>query len=48
MSEKPEFTNQITQLSFITRNLERAGDHVTNIAENILYSVKGIRIDLNY
>lgn len=48
MSEKPEFTNQITQLSFVTRNLERAGDHVTNIAENILYSVKGIRIDLNY
>jgi phosphate transport system protein len=48
MGEKPEYTNQITQLSFITRNLERAGDHITNIAENILYSVKGVRVDLNY
>jgi phosphate transport system protein len=48
MSQKPEATQQITQLSFITRNLERAGDHITNIAENIFYIVKGERIDLNY
>jgi phosphate transport system protein len=48
MSQKPEAIQQITQLSFITRNLERAGDHITNIAENIFYIVKGERIDLNY
>ncbi|HZG61331.1 MAG TPA: phosphate signaling complex protein PhoU [Anoxybacillus sp.] len=48
MSQKPEATQQVTQLSFITRNLERAGDHITNIAENIFYIVKGERIDLNY
>ena len=48
MGQKPEAIQQITQLSFITRNLERAGDHITNIAENIFYVVKGERIDLNY
>jgi phosphate transport system protein len=48
MGQKPETVQQITQLSFITRNLERAGDHITNIAENIFYIVKGERVDLNY
>jgi phosphate transport system protein len=48
MSQKPEAIQQVTQLSFITRNLERAGDHITNIAENIFYIVKGERVDLNY
>ena len=26
---------------FATKNLERAGDHVTNIAETICYLIKG-------
>jgi phosphate transport system protein len=45
--QKPEFLPQITQLLFITRYLERSGDHITNIAENIFYLVKGRRYDLN-
>lgn len=44
---KPEHLAQITQLSFISRYLERAADHVTNIAENVFYLVKGKRYDLN-
>ncbi|RSK26739.1 phosphate signaling complex protein PhoU [Bacillus sp. HMF5848] len=44
---KPEHVNQITQLAFVARYLERAADHVTNISENILYLVKGERFDLN-
>ena len=30
-----------THLIFATKNLERAGDHVTNIAETICYLIKG-------
>ena len=44
---KPEQLAQITQLSFISRYLERSADHVTNIAENVFYLVKGKRYDLN-
>ena len=29
------------------KQLERAGDHVTNIAENIVYLVNGKRVELN-
>ncbi|MFD2446067.1 phosphate signaling complex protein PhoU [Bacillus sp. CGMCC 1.16607] len=43
----PEFIPQITQLSFISRYLERAADHTTNIAEHVFYLVKGKRYDLN-
>jgi phosphate transport system protein len=43
----PEKLAQITQLSFISRYLERSADHVTNIAENVFYLVKGKRYDLN-
>jgi phosphate transport system protein len=46
-AEKPEFISQITQLSFICRYLERAADHMTNIAEHVFYMVKGKRYDLN-
>jgi phosphate transport system protein len=48
MAHKPEGVPQFTQLAFVCRYLERVGDHVTNIAENILYLVKGERIDLNF
>jgi phosphate transport system protein len=46
-AEKPESLPQITQLSFVCRYLERAADHVTNIAEHIFYQVKGRQYDLN-
>lgn len=47
VSEKSEYINQITQLAFIARYLERTADHATNIAENIFYLVKGRHFDLN-
>lgn len=40
-------TSQVTQLSFVCRYLERAADHVTNIAEHVFYLVKGKHYDLN-
>jgi len=47
MTQKPESISQITQLSFICRNIERVADHSTNISESILYLIKGKRYDLN-
>jgi phosphate transport system protein len=43
----PENVAQITQLALTCRYLERAADHVTNIAESIFYLVKGRHYDLN-
>ncbi len=43
----PESTNQIIQLSFVCRFIERIADHSTNIAEHVVYLVTGKRIDLN-
>ncbi|WP_257345880.1 phosphate signaling complex protein PhoU [Pseudalkalibacillus decolorationis] len=47
MKEYPDDTNQIIQLCFICRYIERTADHATNIAESIVYLVKGKRYDLN-
>lgn len=38
---------QITQLLFVSKYLERIGDHVTNICEWTVYLVTGEQIDLN-
>jgi phosphate transport system protein len=38
---------QVTQLSFVARYLERTADHATNIAESIYYLVRGRHLDLN-
>lgn len=45
--EHPETITQITQLSFIARYIERVADHITNIAENVFYLVKGKHYLLN-
>jgi len=45
--EHPEAITQITQLSFIARYIERVADHITNIAENVFYLVKGKHYLLN-
>ncbi|WP_449536982.1 phosphate signaling complex protein PhoU [Ferdinandcohnia sp. Marseille-Q9671] len=47
MPSKPDSITQITQLSFICRHLERVADHTTNMAEHIIFMVKGKKIDLN-
>jgi phosphate transport system protein len=45
--EHPDKIEQIMQLAFVARYIERTADHCTNIAEAILYIVKGKRVDLN-
>ena len=39
--EDPRTITPCTHLLFIAKNLERIGDHATNIAETIYYAVKG-------
>lgn len=47
LSEHSEETTQLVQLLFISRYLERTGDHITNIAESAAYLIKGQIYDLN-
>jgi phosphate transport system protein len=41
MMEDPRMIGLCTHLLFATKNIERIGDHATNIAENIYYLVHG-------
>lgn len=41
MMEDPRMISACTHLLFATKNIERIGDHATNIAENIYYLVNG-------
>lgn len=47
MTNNPSSTNQVTQLLFVCKYLERIGDHVTNICEWTIYLVTGELKDLN-
>jgi len=41
MMEDPRNITACTHLMFIAKNIERIGDHATNIAETIYYLVQG-------
>lgn len=41
MMENPKNIGSCTQLLFIAKNIERMGDHVTNISEMVYYQVEG-------
>ncbi len=41
MMEDPRHITPCTHLLFIAKNLERIGDHATNIAETVHYAVTG-------
>lgn len=45
--KNPNATNQIIQLAFVCRFIERIADHSTNIAENVVFLVSGKRINMN-
>ncbi|MEH7157081.1 phosphate signaling complex protein PhoU [Neobacillus drentensis] len=45
--QNPHATNQIIQLAFVCRYIERIADHSTNIAEHVIYLVTGNRVNLN-
>lgn len=47
METKKDQSEQLIQLLFICRYIERTADHSTNISEGIMYLVKGKRYDLN-
>ena len=44
MMEDPRNISGCTHLLFIAKNLERIGDHATNIAETIYYTVHGVPV----
>ena len=41
MIEYPEHVGAGTHLLFIAKNLERIGDHATNVAEMVYFAVMG-------
>ena len=41
MMENPKTIGQVAQLLFIAKNLERVGDHATNIAEMVYFAATG-------
>lgn len=45
--ETSDDIEQLTQLAFISRYVERIADYCTNISEWVIYEVNGERIDLN-
>ncbi|MEZ5684807.1 MAG: PhoU domain-containing protein [Paracoccaceae bacterium] len=45
MMEDPKTITSVMHLHFIAKNLERIGDHITAIAEQIIYQVEGRRPD---
>jgi phosphate transport system protein len=44
MMEDPRNITSCTHLLFCAKNLERIGDHVTNIAENAFYMMTGTQL----
>jgi len=45
MMEDPRSISACTHLLFMAKNIERIGDHATNIAENLYYLVNGMPLD---
>lgn len=44
MVENPKTISQCAQLLFIAKNLERIGDHATNVAEMVYFAATGTRL----
>jgi phosphate transport system protein len=47
MAERPDRVRQITHMLFTAYHLERLGDRVTNIGEDVVYVATGRVEDLN-
>ena len=45
MMENPKYISESAHLLFVAKNLERMGDHATNIAEMVYYVVTGERME---
>jgi phosphate transport system protein len=44
MQRDPGVVPAAVDLIFVARNLERIGDHTTNIAEDVVFLIKGIDV----
>ncbi|VVB84448.1 PhoU domain protein [uncultured archaeon] len=47
MIEDPKKITGAQHLTFVARYLERIGDHITNLCENVVFMVTGERLELN-
>jgi phosphate transport system protein len=47
MNEHPETTRQALDALLVARNLERVADHATNIAEDVIFWVRGADVRHN-
>ena len=47
MMENPKNISQATSLLFVAKQLERVGDHTTNICEGVIFVTTGRHVDLN-
>ena len=47
MMEDPRNIEQANKIMFVAKQIERIGDHITNISERIYYTEKGSMLDLN-
>jgi phosphate transport system protein len=45
MMEDPRTITVCTNMVFVAKNLERIGDHATNIAENLVFQVRGEHLE---
>jgi phosphate transport system protein len=41
MVENPRTISQVAHLLFVAKNLERVGDHATNVAEMVYFAATG-------
>lgn len=41
MMENPKTIGQVAHLLFVAKNLERVGDHATNVAEMVYFAATG-------
>jgi phosphate transport system protein len=44
MQRDPTVVSAAVDLIFVARNLERIGDHTTNIAEDVVFLIKGVDV----
>ena len=44
MVENPKTITQVAHLLFVAKNLERIGDHATNVAEMVYFAATGTRM----
>jgi phosphate transport system protein len=47
MNERPDVTRQALDALLVARNLERVADHATNIAEDVIFWVRGADVRHN-